>query len=97
MKLTKSEKETIICYNEQEREAIVESCNKALIRRLDGLCNTYPDNCSLGHEDAHGKRFIIPKKWVRINPPRQSRMTLEQREAASARLKERHRIKKMTM
>lgn len=97
MALLKIEQETIICYNEEETEAIIDSCNRALIKRLEGLSKDKPEICYLEREDQYGKRYRIPKKWIRVNPPRKSNMTEEQRQAASVRLKERHRIEKFPL
>ncbi len=68
--LTRIEQETIITYNEQESTAEVDTCNKALINQLDGLCaKTSCITCVA--EDEHGKRYILPKKWVKVKMPKQ--------------------------
>lgn len=70
MQLTKLEQETIILFNEEESTAEVDTCNKALIRRLDSFCTKSADiACVSG--DEYGKRYILPKKWVKVNMPPQ--------------------------
>lgn len=70
MNLSKLEQETIILFNEEESTAEIDTCNKALINRLDGFCNKSADIVCTG-SDEHGKRYILPKKWVKVNMPRQ--------------------------
>lgn len=70
MQLTKLEQETIILFNEEESTAEVDTCNRALIRRLDNFCTKSADVTCVG-EDEHGKRYILPKKWVKVNMPPQ--------------------------
>ena len=43
MKLSKYERETIICYNEEETTASVYTHNKKLIQKLKRLSEKYPD------------------------------------------------------
>lgn len=72
LNLTGYERETIICYNEAEKTASVYTHNAALLRRLEGLAQEYPDVCRLertNHEGAAAD-YIIPKKWVKVKPPR---------------------------
>ena len=68
MKLTNYEKETIILFNEAEATASVDTCSPALIRRLDGFALKSP-LVNVISEDEHGKRYVIPKSWVRVQMP----------------------------
>lgn len=71
MSLSKLEKETIILYNEAEKEADVFTYNRALIKRLKGLCEKHPDAFHYKSDNgAGGLTFIIPKRYVKINAPR---------------------------
>lgn len=93
MSLSRLEQETIIVFNEQEQEAIIETFKSSLIKRLDKLCNEYPNKFQLISEDVEGcKKYIIPKKYVRIGSPKN--MTDEQREAMSKRAKKMRKDKK---
>jgi hypothetical protein len=67
--LTREEQETIIVFNESERTATVTTFNGALIRRLNGLCESRPSECSGRKTESEGEMYYeIPKKWVKVNP-----------------------------
>lgn len=72
MKLTPEEKETIICYNEGQQTASVYTHNMALRHRLEKLAAERPNDCKLEKTSHSGQAvdYIIPKAWVKINPPR---------------------------
>ena len=86
MSLSKLEQETIILFNEEDSTAEVDTCNKALIRRLDSFCTKSADIACVGG-DEYGKRYILPKKWVKVNMPPQ--LSEETRAKYSALAKER--------
>jgi hypothetical protein len=81
MNLSLEEKETNINYNDGEKEARIYSCNPALIRKLDKLCEDFPEQFKKTKEDKYSKWYIIPKKFVRIGKP--VNITEEQRKAKS--------------
>lgn len=83
--LTRIEQETIITYNEQDSTAEVDTCNKSLIRKLDEYAKGTTSVIKVG-EDKHGKRYIVPKKWVNVKKPRQ--YSEEEREKRANRLRE---------
>ncbi|MCQ2511596.1 MAG: hypothetical protein MJ116_14160 [Lachnospiraceae bacterium] len=65
------EKETILLFNEGEKEASLFTYNKALIRRMNDLCQNYPDEVHLDRGNgADGYFYTLPKKWFKIEPPR---------------------------
>ena len=70
MSISKVEQETIILFNERERTAIVDTCNAALIRRMDKYCAEHAE-CSLVKKDEYGAKYVCHKKWVKVRPPRQ--------------------------
>ena len=71
MKLSNLEKETIILWNEAEREAEVYTYNPALQQQLRGLCSQYPEQVRLTKDGCHGSITVqLPKKWLRVVPPR---------------------------
>lgn len=87
MQLTKYEQETIISFNEGEQFAGVYTHNKALIRRLAKLAQERPDECNLENVCRGGQavNYNIPKKWIKITPPRVlSEKQLEARRATLA-------------
>lgn len=68
-RLTKTEQETFICFNEEETLAQVETCNAALKRKLDKLCQRNSEIVLL-RQDEYSKTYRLPKKWVKIHAPR---------------------------
>lgn len=71
MRLTNVEKETIATFNEAERTASVYTCNEALKRQLLELCRSHPDQvCQTAANADGGLTFELPKKWLKVSPPR---------------------------
>ena len=69
MGLTRLEQETIILFNEEESIADVYTYNGALIRKLDKLCEEYPEQLKFVKEEHGGRSYIVPKKRIRIGTP----------------------------
>lgn len=87
MKLTKYEKETIVNFNEGEKEASIYTFNADLKRRLAEYSLKYPAYCRLESSTAEGSvTYVIDKSRlsIRLLPP----YTEERRAAASALAKE---------
>lgn len=81
------ERETIYNFNEEEKTATIYTCNKSLIRKMDGLCKNYPNDCKIENQDEHSKTFIVPKKWIKPpRPPRQ--ISEEQKEILILRMRQ---------
>lgn len=78
--LTKAETETTIVYDDAHPTATVYTCNTALKRRLSAIADI-----KIIAQDACSIMFEVPKKWVKIRPPRI--MSDEQKAAASERLR----------
>ena len=71
MKMSNIEKETVINFNEAERTASVYTHNAALKRQLLELCRTHPEQVRQTAANAWGGlTFELPKKWLRVTPPR---------------------------
>lgn len=71
MKLTNIEKETLFNFNEAESMASVYTCNEALKRQLLELCRSHPDQvCQTAANADGGLTFELPKKWLKVSPPR---------------------------
>lgn len=68
--MEKYERETIINYNEEEKFADVYTYNVALQNRLDKFC-AQSDECKLLSEGDGVKTYKLPKKWIKIQMPRQ--------------------------
>ena len=83
--LDKYERETIINFNEAEPTASVYTFNRSLQSKLNKLLSSNPD-ISLKYSDEERAEYIVPKKWIKVSPPRQVNLTDEQRAAAAERL-----------
>lgn len=71
MKLSNLEKETIILWNEAERETEIYTHSPALQKQLRDLCGQYPEQVHLTREGPYGSITVrLPKKWLRVVPPR---------------------------
>lgn len=71
MRLTNVEKETIINFNEAERTASIYTHNGALKRQLLELRRTHPEQVRQTAANAWGGlTFELPKKWLKVSPPR---------------------------
>jgi hypothetical protein len=70
MKLSKYEKETIICFNEGEAEASVYTYNQKLREKLARLARKCPDKIVLERREPHGAvTYTVPKSCVSIREP----------------------------
>jgi len=72
-KLTAYEKETIINFNEDEKNASAYTYNKATIKKLDECCKIFPVLFQVQKQSSYGKHlsktYIFPKKYVSIRKP----------------------------
>ena len=90
MHLSLYERETIITYNEAEKEANVYTHNKALLRKLEAWAKERPEECHMRRGDDMAADYIVPKKWVKVLPPRI--LTGEQKAKKLANLRKNHKI-----
>ena len=86
--LSSLERETIISFNDAEKTAVLYTCNKALIRKMDNYLSSRPDDVKLMSADECSKTYSLPKQWVKVSPPRT--VSEEQRLAARKRMLEYH-------
>ena len=71
MKLTSLERESFFVFNQAERNASIFTYNVTLQKQLSALCAAYPDLVrQTAANDFGGLTFELPKKWLRIVPPR---------------------------
>lgn len=70
MKLTKYEQETVILFNEEESTAQVYTHNSRLKHRLADLLELHPETISLKESGESSCTYIVPKQWIKFNPPR---------------------------
>ena len=69
MDLSKYEQETIINYNEEERTASVYTHSRKLRSKLSKIAMENSDCQILKETDEHSE-FIVPKKWIKVSPPK---------------------------
>lgn len=88
--MARAEQETVILFNEEEKTASVYTCNGRLKNKLAALCVSRPEEVKQAADDKRGGiTFIVPKKWIRIKPPRNtSPLTAEQKQKRIALLNE---------
>lgn len=71
MKLTNYEKESVINFNEADQTASIYTHNAALIRQLTQLCGSHPEQVRRTGDNGYGGlTFELPKKWLKVSPPR---------------------------
>lgn len=81
-------KETVVGYIDSEKTASLCSGERKWINRILKLKAEHPDEIDIKEypESNHGIMLAhFPKKWLKINPPRQ--MSDEQKAAAAERLR----------
>ena len=77
-RLPKIEQETVINFNAGEKEAVVYTRDKAVIRKLDSLVTEFPDAYRCIKATDIDKTYSMPKKYVSYRKPR--RITQERRD-----------------
>lgn len=85
MKLSPSEQETVIRYNNDELSAWVFTDCPKLIKKLKALPES--KEYEIQPHEGRGLKFRCPKKWIRIKPPVKRNLTEEQRQVLSERFR----------
>lgn len=71
MKLARYEQETILLFNEKERTASVFTYNAGLQKHLKELCESHFGQVrQIDDNGFGGLTFKVPKKWIKVVPPR---------------------------
>ncbi|SHN65746.1 hypothetical protein SAMN02745247_02999 [Butyrivibrio hungatei DSM 14810] len=76
--LTKYEQETIINFNVAESDAIVFTCDKAVMRKLDTLVNEFPEVYKFLKVTDIDKIYSMMKQYVSYRKPRKISEELKQ-------------------
>lgn len=76
MKLTPAERETVITFDEEQKQAVVTTFNPRFLNQLERLAGERPDDVKfvrrvVPDDCARSGEYLIPKAWVKIRPPRQ--------------------------
>lgn len=83
-------KETSLDYLDCDDFAVFTTAEKRWINRISKLATEYPEEVKIvdSPEDNHGYLVAhVPKKWFKINPPRRTEYSEEQRMAIAERLR----------
>jgi hypothetical protein len=92
MALQNFERETSLWYSDETKTALVYTCNRALINKMDKLCKHHPDTYKLkrvikDEGNIVGKEYTCPKRLISIRSPRTKKYTDEQRKAMGEKLR----------
>ncbi len=82
-------KETCVDYLDVDPHATFCSAERRWVNKILKLKESYPDEVNITAHPENNDGIIvahIPKKWLKISPPRQVNYTEEQRAAAAERL-----------
>ena len=69
-RLTKYEQENIINFNADVADAVVFTCDKSVMRKLDALVNEFPEVYRCLKVTDIDKTYSMPKKYVKYRKPR---------------------------
>ena len=70
MKLSRYEQEVVINPNADGDEVTVYTANPAWMRKMDKLCNEFPEIIRLKSWTEISKTYVLPKNLVKIGKPR---------------------------
>lgn len=92
MALTNIERETIITFNAAEDTAEVYTADPVYIRKLDKLCEQFPDTYKFMEELStkrckESKPYSMPKRLVKFRSPITRKISEEQRSELAERLR----------
>ena len=92
MSLQSFERETSIWFSDDDSIAMIYTCNKSWINKLDKLVAKFPKEYKLIKEividgDVVGKEYSTSKKLVSVRTPSNRKMTEEQKKAVGERLR----------
>ena len=87
MALLNFERETIITFNEEEKNAEIEVFNVKLKNKLEKLTKSHPNDCKLIEHRKYSDVYSFNKKWVKINAPIKQSLTEEERLVRAERIK----------
>lgn len=82
--LTKYERETSINFNDDEDTASIYTYDKKWIKKLDKLCDEFPDKFMFESSDLYGRflsvRYKVDKNYIGIITPRKSNEERKQKQ-----------------
>lgn len=78
MNLTAYEHETTIILNDADEYAIVYTCQKPMITKMDKMCKSNPDSYKLVKQDEWSKTYHIDKELIGFRSPREKKELTEE-------------------
>lgn len=91
MALESFEKESVVGWDDSTKTAILTTWSRSLITKIDKLCKEHPNTYKLINEqELDGsicKEYEFPKRLVSFRSPNKRKMSDEQKQAASDRMK----------
>jgi len=84
MSRSRSERETIILFNENDGIAEIYTHKKSWINKLDKMCKEFPRDVQVKLFDDYSKTYFISKNLISIRRPRV--LTQKQRKEQSVRM-----------
>lgn len=87
-RITKSEQETSIVWDAEQKRARIYTADPVSIRKLDKLCDEFPTEYAhvWSDDDGTAKKYEVPARFIRFGKPSSRTMNDEQRQAARERL-----------
>lgn len=89
MNYTKYEAETTVTFNDAERMVNIYSASPVVMRRLDKLCENFPDvyKCIWTEDGGTAKKYTVgDKKYIKFGKPASEAMKNHGRDLAAKRL-----------
>jgi len=81
--------ENVVEWIRNETKAYVTFSQGSMVTKIKKLAEKFPDECKIISENNGEAIYAsIPRKWVKITPPRQVEMTDERREELSERFRQ---------
>lgn len=82
------EQETTINMEAQSKTAEIYTCEPNTIRTMEKLAEAHPDEVVIERPDDYGIIVRLPRKWVRVNPPKKMNYTEEQLKEKAEKMRE---------
>lgn len=94
MKLTPQEQETILLYNNGDKEAEIYTYDPKLIRKIEQAANRRPDLYRITRRDSDGAvTCVFPKRWLTLQL--REPISEERRQALSESMKNRNAVREL--
>jgi hypothetical protein len=69
MSISRAEQETSIVWEEEEKIANIYTCSTVTMRKLDKLCEQFPDEYKCIKTIKYQKKYTVPARYIRFGKP----------------------------